>query len=192
MKNLEKIGDDIFIVNLISERLAARVMDSIKLLERHQPCGGHERNQFTTYSLSDSAYVGGIRLTTILQSIYQRLTYQYFMSTGIRLKVPSFPNQSCNVKSQVKGQSHGVHTDGGDKDYGIGRIIHSSVMCLNSDYEGGRTQFYLTGTMDKPNVDIDIKMEAGQALIFDANLNYHGVTEVTDGSRFSLIQFWRE
>jgi predicted 2-oxoglutarate/Fe(II)-dependent dioxygenase YbiX len=46
--------------------------------------------------------------------------------------------------------------------------------------------------MDKPNIDIDIKLKAGQALIFDADLNYHGVTEVTAGSRFSLIQFWRD
>jgi hypothetical protein len=85
-----------------------------------------------------------------------------------------------------------VHTDGGDKDYGIGRILHSSVICLNDDYEGGSTQFYLTGTMEEPNIDIDIKLKAGQALIFDANLNYHGVTEVLSGTRFSLIQFWRE
>jgi len=46
--------------------------------------------------------------------------------------------------------------------------------------------------MQNPNIDIEVKLGAGQALIFNADLNYHGVTEVTSGSRFSLIQFWRE
>jgi hypothetical protein len=192
MKNLEKIAEDIYIVNLFSGLLASRIMDSVKLLEKREPIGGSEQNQFTTHCISDSSYVGGVRLSTILRAIYKRLTHEYFLSTGISLEIPSFPNQSCNIKSQIKGQSHGVHTDGGDRDYGIGKITHSSVICLNSDYEGGNTQFYLTGTMEEPNIDIDIKLEAGQALIFDANLNYHGVTEVTAGSRFSLIQFWRE
>jgi predicted 2-oxoglutarate/Fe(II)-dependent dioxygenase YbiX len=136
--------------------------------------------------------VGGIRLISILDLMYSRLTNEYFLKTGIRLDVPSFPNPSCTIKSQTTGQSHEVHTDGGDGDYGMGRILYSSIVCLNDDYEGGHTQFYLTGTMEKPNIDIDIKLKAGQALIFSADLNYHGVTEVTSGSRFSLIQFWRE
>jgi hypothetical protein len=194
MKNLRKLNENIYISDLISSRLAFRIMNSIRLLEANNPNSESEKNEFTTYGISDSAYVGGIRLVTILGAIYKRLTKQYFLNTGISLHVPSFPNSSCTIKSQIKGQSHEVHTDGGpmDGDYGIGNIVHSSIICLNSEYEGGRTQFYLTGTMDNPNVDIDIKLDAGQSLIFSADLNYHGVTEVTAGARYSLIQFWRE
>lgn len=192
MKNLEKLNEDIYTVNLISGRLAARIMDSINLLESNSPDSVANKNKFTTYAITDSSYVGGIRLVTILRLMYERLTNEYLLNTGISLRVPIFPNQSCTIKSQVKGQSHEVHTDGGDGDYGMDRILHSSVICLNGDYDGGHTQFYLTGTREQPNIDIDLKLEAGQALIFNANLNYHGVTEVLSGSRFSLIQFWRE
>jgi hypothetical protein len=192
MNNLKKIGKDIYIMSLISSRLAARIMDSVHLLESNEPDASAEKNKFTTHAINDLSLVGGIRLTTILRLMYERLTNEYLLNTGIGLQVPTFPNQSCMIKSQVKGQSHEVHTDGGDNSYGIGGIVHSSVVCLNSDYEGGRTQFYLTGTMEEPNIDIDIKLEAGQALIFKADLNYHGVTEVLSGTRFSLIQFWRE
>lgn len=166
-------------------------MDAVTKLESHTP-SSDERNSFTTYSINESAKVGGIRLTSILNSIYSRLTSEYLLATGTELSVPLFPNPSCTIKSQTAGQSHKVHTDGGDGDYGMGRILYSSAICLNHDYEGGHTQFYLTGTMENPNVDIDIKLKAGEALIFNADLNYHGITEVTSGSRFSLIQFWRE
>jgi len=184
-------GSGVYLGQIISSRLARLLMDAVTKLESNTPLSD-ERNSFTTYSINESAKVGGIRLTSILNSIYSRLTSEYLLETGTELSVPSFPNPSCTIKSQVTGQSHEVHTDGGDDDYGMGKILYSSVICLNDDYEGGHTQFYLTGTMENPNIDIDVKLKAGQALIFNADLNYHGVAEVTSGSRFSLIQFWRE
>lgn len=184
-------GSLIYMGQLISTRLSSAITQTVRCLESNRP-SGRETNKFTTHSIIDSSMVGGIRLISILDLMYSRLTNEYFLKTGIRLDVPSFPNPSCTIKSQTTGQSHEVHTDGGDGDYGMGRILYSSIVCLNDDYEGGHTQFYLTGTMEKPNIDIDIKLKAGQALIFSADLNYHGVTEVTSGSRFSLIQFWRE
>jgi hypothetical protein len=184
-------GSGIYTVQLISDRLSRLLMNAVLGLESNTP-SGNETNKFTTYSIDESTSIYGIRLTTVLRSMYSRLTNLYFLKTGIQLSIPSFPNPSCTVKCQTLGQSHGVHTDGGDGDYGLGRILHSSVICLNDDYEGGHTQFCLTGTMETPNIDIDVKLKAGQALIFCADLNYHGITEVTSGSRFSLIQFWRE
>jgi hypothetical protein len=166
-------------------------MNAVTNLESKSPANG-EKNKFTTYLVNESIKVDGIRLVSVFNLMYSRLTLEYFSETGIKLNVPTFPNASCTIKSQIAGQSHDVHTDGGDGDYGMGKILYSSIVCLNDDYEGGHTQFYLTGTMEKPNIDIDIKLKAGQALIFNADLNYHGVAEVTSGSRFSLIQFWRE
>jgi hypothetical protein len=184
-------GSGIYLGQLISNRLLSRIMSSVMKMEYKSP-SGDEYNIFPTYVMSESSSVGGFELASILSAVYKRLTIEYMLKTGTKLAVPSFPNPSCTIKRQVLGQFHKVHTDGGDDDYGIGRITHSSVICLNDDYDGGHTQFYLTGTMDEPNIDIDIKLKAGQALIFNADLNYHGVTEVTSGSRFSLIQFWRE
>lgn len=192
MKFLQRLSDDIFIGQLFSKRLAGRIVEEVKLLEFNKPNALDKKNQFTTYNISDETHVCGIRLNLILYVAYKRLVEEYSHKIGVVLKVPQFPNNGSTVKSQTTGQSHGVHTDGGDDDYGMNKILHSSVICLNDDYEGGHTQFYLTGTKEQPNIDIDIKLEAGQALIFNADLNYHGVTEVTEGSRFSLIQFWRE
>ena len=184
-------GSGVYSGQLITSRLSRLIMNTVTKLESVNP-SNDERNRFTTYSITESSKVGDIRLTSILTSMYSRLTSEYFLKTGIKLSIPSLPNPSCMVKSQTAGQSHEVHTDGGDGDYGMGRILYSSAICLNDDYEGGHTQFYLTGTMENPNIDIDIKLKAGEALIFNADLNYHGITEVASGSRFSLIQFWRE
>lgn len=167
------------------------MMKAVHELESNSP-SEIDKNKFTTYAINESTTISGFLFTSLLESMYSRLINEYSSITGVKLKVPLFPNSSFTIKSQVTGQSHEVHTDGGDGDYGRGRIFHSSAICLNDDYEGGHTQFYLTGTMEKPNIDIDIKLKAGQALIFNADLNYHGITEVTSGSRFSLIQFWRE
>jgi predicted 2-oxoglutarate/Fe(II)-dependent dioxygenase YbiX len=192
MISLQHLSENIYLGQLFSKRLANQITEEIKLLECNKPNASDKKNQFITYNISNETSVKGIRLNSILHAAYKRLTKDYSEKTGVVLKIPVFPNDGCTVKSQITGQSHEVHTDGGDDDYGMNRILYSSVICLNDDYEGGHTQFHLTGTMDKPNIDIDIKLKAGQALIFNADLNYHGVTEVTAGSRFSLIQFWRE
>jgi len=192
MSNFKEIGPNIYTGQLISDRLCKSIIQSVYSLEQNAPSDKSDKNQFITYSITDTAIIRGFKLVSILSSMYKRLTSEYMSNCGISLEVPSFPNPSCTIKRQSTGQSHEVHTDGGGGDYGMGKILHSSILCLNDDYEGGHTQFYLTGTMDKPNIDIDIKLKAGQALIFNADLNYHGVTEVTSGSRFSLIQFWRE
>jgi hypothetical protein len=191
---LNKIGPNnsgIYVGQLISSRLAFLMMTVVRELESTNP-SEIDKNKFTTYAINESTAISGFSFTSLLDSMYSRLTNEYSSITGVKLEVPSFPNPSFTIKSQITGQSHDVHTDGGDGDYEMGRILYSSIVCLNDDYEGGHTQFYLTGTMEKPNIDIDIKLKAGQALIFSADLNYHGVTEVTSGSRFSLIQFWRE
>jgi hypothetical protein len=191
---LNKIGPNnsgIYVGQLISSRLAFLMMKVVRELESTNP-SEIDKNKFTTYAINEYTAISGFSFTSLLDSMYSRLTNEYSSITGVKLKVPPFPNPSFTIKSQITGQSHDVHTDGGDGDYGMGRILYSSIVCLNDDYEGGHTQFYLTGTMEKPNIDIDIKLKAGQALIFSADLNYHGVTEVTSGSRFSLIQFWRE
>jgi hypothetical protein len=184
-------GSGIYIGQLISSRLAFFMMKVVRELESTNP-SEIDKNKFRTYAVNESTTISGFSFSSLLGSMYSRLTKEYLSITDVKLEVPSFPNPSFTIKSQITGQSHEVHTDGGDGDYGRGKILHSSTICLNDDYEGGHTQFYLTGTMAKPNIDIDIKLKAGQALIFNADLNYHGVTEVTSGSRFSLIQFWRE
>lgn len=184
-------GSGIYFGQLITSRLAFLVMKVVRELESTNP-SEIDKNKFTTYAINESTAISGLSFTTLLELMYSRLTNEYSSITGVQLEVPSFPNPSFTIKSQVTGQSHEVHTDGGDGDYGRGRILHSSAICLNDDYEGGHTQFYLTGTMENPNIDIDISLKAGEALIFNADLNYHGITEVTSGSRFSLIQFWRE
>jgi hypothetical protein len=191
LNEIGPVGSGIYVGQLISSRLAFFMMKVVRELESNNP-SEIDKNKFTTYAINESTEISGFSFTSLLDSMYSRLTNGYSSITGVKLEVPPFPNPSFTIKSQVTGQLHEVHTDGGDSDYGRGRILYSSAICLNDDYEGGHTQFYLTGTMENPNIDIDIKLKAGEALIFNADLNYHGITEVTSGSRFSLIQFWRE
>jgi hypothetical protein len=191
LKEIGPVGSGIYFGQLFSKRLASAFMEQLDKLESNIP-SETDKNKFKTYSVNESATVSGFLLTSVLGSIYSRLTNQYSLMTGIKLVIPSFPNPGFVIKTQMTGQIHGVHSDGNNLDYEGSRVLHTSAICMNDNYEGGHTQFYLSGTMEKPNIDIDIKLKAGQALIFNSNLNYHGITEVTSGSRITLLQLWRE
>ena len=52
----------------------------------------------------------------------------------------------------------------------------SSVLYLNDDYEGGET-FFKDGTIVKP--------KRGRILVFDGLKYYHGVKQVTKGTRYA-------
>lgn len=59
----------------------------------------------------------------------------------------------------------------------------ASLLYLNDAYEGGEIYF--------PLQDIQLKMNAGDAVFFPGDFNYqHGVTEVTSGLRFTCPAFW--
>ena len=59
----------------------------------------------------------------------------------------------------------------------------ASLFYLNDEYVGGEIYF--------PIQKLQIKLNAGDAVFFPGDINYqHGVTEVTEGKRFTCPAFW--
>lgn len=60
---------------------------------------------------------------------------------------------------------------------------YSAVIYLNDDYEGGEIFF--------PNFNLIPRLEKGDLVIFKGTMDYlHGVTEVTQGTRYTLVSFY--
>lgn len=59
----------------------------------------------------------------------------------------------------------------------------SSILYLNDDFMGGRTEF--------PEQKVSVKPKAGMAIVFEANSRYpHLVSEVESGTRYTIASFW--
>jgi hypothetical protein len=85
------------------------------------------------------------------------------------------------------GAENPAHDDDGDHYDGKPEVeLHySSILMLNSDYEGGELYFEHHG--------VQVKLEAGDVIMFRGNAeNLHGVREVLSGRRFNVIFFFRD
>lgn len=85
------------------------------------------------------------------------------------------------------GSTNPAHDDDGD--YYDGKpeveLHYSSILMLNSNYEGGELYFQHHG--------VEVKLEAGDVIMFRGNAeNLHGVREVLSGHRFNFIFFFRD
>ena len=59
----------------------------------------------------------------------------------------------------------------------------ASLFYLNNEYAGGEIYF--------PTQGLQFKLNAGDAVFFPGDVNYqHGVTEITEGKRFTCPAFW--
>jgi hypothetical protein len=80
-----------------------------------------------------------------------------------------------------------AHNDDGDHYDGKPdvELHYSSILMLNSDYEGGELYFEHHG--------VQVKLEAGDLIMFRGNAeNLHGVRKVKSGRRFNFIFFFRD
>jgi predicted 2-oxoglutarate/Fe(II)-dependent dioxygenase YbiX len=90
------------------------------------------------------------------------------------------------IRKWNPGEHQGVHADGetaaGWPGYNY-IVDYGSILYLNDDYEGGELFF--------PKYNIHIKPKPGTLIFFPStNMYAHGVTEVTDGVRFTSPHFW--
>lgn len=97
-----------------------------------------------------------------------------------------FPS-SIHAQKWDVGSSANPHSDNSDFDgnptEGFDNLKYVGILYLNSDYEGGDLYF--------PEHDISIHPNAGSMYIFSGGVeNIHGVTEITAGTRYSIVSFW--
>lgn len=90
------------------------------------------------------------------------------------------------IRKWNPGENQAVHADGETADGwpGFNYIVdYGSIIYLNDDYEGGELFF--------PKYKIHMKPQPGTLIFFPStNMYAHGVTEVTDGVRYTSPHFW--
>ncbi len=95
------------------------------------------------------------------------------------------PNTSHAQKWEV-GAFANPHSDNSDfagnpNAFEINKYV--GILYLNDEYEGGELYF--------PHHDIIIRPEAGMFITFPGGVeNIHGVTEITKGTRYTMVSFW--
>lgn len=95
------------------------------------------------------------------------------------------PNTS-HAQKWVVGGFASPHSDNSDMDgnpnaFEINKYV--GILYLNNDYEGGQLYF--------PEHDIEFKPNSYSYYVFCGGVeNIHGVREITDGTRYTMVSFW--
>ena len=94
---------------------------------------------------------------------------------------------SIHAQKWEVGSSANPHSDNSDFEgnptNGFDNLKYVGILYLNSDYDGGELYF--------PEHNISIHPNAGSMYIFSGGVeNIHGVTEITKGTRYSIVSFW--
>lgn len=95
------------------------------------------------------------------------------------------PNTSHAQKWEKGGFAH-PHSDNSDFDgnpnsFSINKYV--AILYLNENYGGGELYF--------PDHSIDIKPKSCSLLVFPGGVeNIHGVKEITEGTRYTMVSFW--
>ena len=156
------------------------------------------RTWIETYAIAD-AFRPGYRLSTVgIPELYNE-NNSFLQPLRVLLnKVESHFRGSYDIKHifdmkrlygniMDTGAQNPAHDDDGDHYDGKPSVeLHySSILMLNSDYEGGELYFEHHG--------VEVKLEEGDLIMFRGNAeNLHGVRTVKEGRRFNFIFFFRD
>ena len=94
---------------------------------------------------------------------------------------------SIHAQRWQKGSFANPHSDNTDTDGNLiddlANLKYVGILYLNDNYVGGELYF--------PDHEIEIRPNPGSMYIFSGGTdNIHGVKEITDGVRYSLVSFW--
>ena len=94
---------------------------------------------------------------------------------------------SIHAQKWDVGSSANPHSDNSDFEgnptEGFDNLKYVGILYLNDDYEGGDLYF--------PEHGVSIHPNSGSMYIFSGGVeNIHGVTEITKGTRYSIVSFW--
>lgn len=156
------------------------------------------RNWIETYAVKD-AFRPGYRLAPIPINDFYDESHQFLqpLRTVVN-KVEKHFKDNYDIKYTFDmkrlygnimdtGAENPAHNDDGDHYEGKPEIeLHySSILMLNSDYEGGELYFEHHG--------VEVKLEEGDVIMFRGNAeNLHGVRPIKEGQRFNFIFFFRD
>jgi len=119
---------------------------------------------------------------TVFQDINQKLEEAIIAVYGKDVSPSSIHAQKWEVGSSANPHSDNSDFDGNPTD-GFDNLKYVGIIYFNSDYQGGDLFF--------PEHDISIHPNAGSMYIFSGGVeNIHGVTEITSGTRYSIVSFW--
>lgn len=131
------------------------------------------------------------KIITDILEYYDAKLYNSFIEQYGQYDVYPDPNPILPATIRKYGDTQlelGVHSDGEKPDGtpalrgGFYRNNLSVICYLTDDYDGG--EIFL------PDYDLNIKPEAGEAVMFPGRYK-HGVRKITRGDRYTLVSFYR-
>jgi predicted 2-oxoglutarate/Fe(II)-dependent dioxygenase YbiX len=121
------------------------------------------------------------KLFAIMQQYVDNVQHEVEYKFGRRLE-----KAKPGLRKWHPGESQDIHADGETAGGwpGYNYIVdYGSIIYLNDKYEGGELFF--------PKYNIHIKPQPGTLVFFPStNMYAHGVTEITDGVRYTSPHFW--
>jgi predicted 2-oxoglutarate/Fe(II)-dependent dioxygenase YbiX len=118
-------------------------------------------------------------------TFFQELTQKYKEAVEIVFGRLVKPNTSHAQKWDVGGfaspHSDNSDFDGNPTSFQINKYV--GILYLNDNYDGGNLYF--------PDHEIDFKPAAYSFITFPGGIeNVHGVSEITSGTRYTMVSFW--
>ena len=90
-----------------------------------------------------------------------------------------FVINDAQIQNWYEGSSSPLHIHNyNDRE----EIVYNSLIYLNDDYEGG--EFYTE--------ELNIKPEVGMLTLFNGQITRHGVKQVKNNNRYTLIFWWKK
>lgn len=95
--------------------------------------------------------------------------------------------QKWDVGGFASPHSDNSDYDGNPTSFEINKYV--AILYLNDNYGGG--DLYFTAPDDLFTAELTISPKAGSLIIFPGGIeNVHGVTEITEGTRYTMVSFW--
>jgi predicted 2-oxoglutarate/Fe(II)-dependent dioxygenase YbiX len=119
------------------------------------------------------------------EDFFDKLKTKFQNACEMFFERPLKPNTSHAQKWEVGGFAN-PHSDSSDLEGNLNSFQinkYVGILYLNEDYDGGLLYF--------PDHNIEIKPKTGQFIMFPGGIeNVHGVSEITEGTRYTMVSFW--
>lgn len=180
-----KLGVDrnriVEVPNFVSETMASAMVEYFKKEDRwgETAFNGSHGAPVQTGDVKPSDF--GLP-DSIFMDVNQKLEEAVSAVYGKSVTPSSIHAQKWEVGSSANPHSDNSDFDGNPTD-GFDNLKYVGILYLNNDYEGGELYF--------PEHGISIRPNSGSMYIFSGGVeNIHGVTEITSGTRYSIVSFW--